>query len=354
MSKTETDVAQNLKDHIKGHILTVQKEYDWQVAKWKPFFNVVVDAQAAAFDTFKTTLENALKDSQRGAELLLMALSMAGGAAIGWLGTVVKGHLTSRFAKSPVFQDAFVPGGGYEIVKVSAGTLEETAAKAAYFGDKLEKGLGTGLDKLVAKVTPKTELKDVSRPATADLKSKLTQTIQKADYASFKTMITAVLDEEIRITTGQFGLWYSATHNDRDFGTKLLAAVKAKFNLPHLSPDSLETFGVNDIDDYIDKLRNKFAKDWFYYGNDPDEKGIKSLPDRIEKELWALWIIDQEFKVRSLPDPLIKSREVRGKDRIPLNHRIIKHLMVDLSGAVGQDMIDLEYKLQRGFSERSG
>ena len=346
MSKTETDVAQDLKSRFMGHIKTIETEYAWQVAKWEPFFDIVGDAQGKACDNFKSTIKEAIQDVTRGAELVLMALSMAGGAAIGWLGTMVKAKLTTTFAKSPIYQDAFVPGAGYEIVKVSGGTLDETAAKAAFFGDKLEKGLGSGFDKLVAKMTPKIELKNLPRPASQTLKTTMAQSIQKADYASFKTAIKAVFTEEIQLTTAQFGLWHATTNNNQTFGQELLAAVKAKFKNPKMPAEQLEMHGINEIDDYIDKLRQQFAKDWFYYANDPDSNGIRYLHEKIEKELWAMWIIDQEFKVtRTHP---MHPPAARGKDKIPLNHRIIKHLLVNM-GATGQDMIDLEYKLQRGF-----
>jgi hypothetical protein len=103
------------------------------------------------------------------------------------------------------------------------------------------------------------------------------------------------------------------------------------------------------IDQYVDKLRNQYAKDWFYFRNNPDLTAIRSVDDRIELELWALWLLDQEFKVIEKPETLIgPSRSALGKDRIPLNHPILKHLVKDLYVTNG-GIIDLEYSLQRGL-----
>jgi len=42
----------------------------------------------------------------------------------------------------------------------------------------------------------------------------------------------------------------------------------------------------------LDKQRRIWAKEWLYYGNDPNLRPQQELEHNLERQIWALWIID--------------------------------------------------------------
>lgn len=343
--RTEIDVAQDFKTRYMGHVNTIKTEYERQLKKWKPYFEVMADAQAVAAKSLQDTVTLQAQAQARAAQVAMAAVGMVGGVALGWLSGVLKNALTTKFSNSPVFKDMFVDG-EYHVIQVTGGTVGETAALAGFFADTLQKGTQHVFDAVLAKVMPTTDIQASPKPSTQALR----QVIEQGDYASFKTRITAALDEESLLAYQVFGTLHGNINNDNRFGDKLLEKVKEEWfkKFPKIKPTitALEKDGEKMIDQQVDKLREEYAKDWFYYGNNPDIGMLMDLNKRVEKQMWALWILDQQYKPHVIQLHTMNSQTViYGNDKVKLGRPIISRIAVDLLGG-GQAMLDLEHSLR--------
>ena len=327
MAKTREDVAQNLKSYFLGAIGTMEKEYEWQIAKWKPYFALVASAQSKAQAGVNKVLDQVRSDAHAADQLLLMAVSFAGGAAIGWFANKVKMDIYPKYAAKVHWEDSFTHL-GYST------KLTHDAARAAFFGDTIKGALGLGLDQVVKKITPE-DPKD--RDKSKDVQ--LSNLLRGSNYATFQNSINAQIDEEIRSMKALFGKMHTNANNNLALGHELLDALEESKN-PKTPLEQLEVIGTTRIQKYVDGMRANFAKEWWYFGNNPDLSTLRSLDDKIELELWALWVLDQDFKVVQV----LNTKVVMGKDRIPLVHRIMSRLV---NGLFQTALIDLEYHTQR-------
>ena len=332
MAKTREDVAQNLKSHFIGTIGTMEKEYAWQIAKWKPYFALVASARSKAEANVNKVLEQVKSDARAADQLLLMAVSFAGGAAIGWFASKVKADIYPKYAAKVQWEDSFSHL-GYST------KLTHDTARAAFFGDTIKGALGLGLDAVVKKITPE-DPKD--RDKSQDVQ--LSRLLRGSDYATFENAINGQIDEEIKSMLALFGKMHTNANNNLALGHELLNALEESKN-PRTSPDQLEIIGTARIQKHVDGMRANFAKEWWYFGNNPDLSTLRSLDDKIELELWALWVLDQDFKIVQV----LNTKVVMGKDRIPVTHRITSRLV---NGLFQTALIDLEYHTQRtvGFA----
>ncbi len=334
MAKTLEDVAQNLKARYLGHIDTISREYDVQISKWRPFFDLVADAQETAVGELKRVIKEAQKQDELLTALVMLALQFVGIGALGWLSKVVKTEVYPRVAGKVVWVDSFTKGGYQSVSHLSYDT-----ERAAYFGEMIEKRGDKVVDKTLELLKPKDE-GSPSRTAT----NRLRGAVSTPRFATFRTAIKAVFDEEILRVKTVLGALQAKTNIDATLGQRVLDLARRRTSGQSITPELLEEAGFWILDDFVDGLRQEYAK-WFYFGNNPDLSALGRLAHKIEIELWATWFLDQDYKVTNKSDPLITGREVLGKDRIALKHSIVEHLLVDL-GQTGSDMIDLEYDLQ--------
>ena len=315
MAKSREDVAQNLKSYFMGCIEVIEKEYGWQIAKWKSYLKKVVAAQKAAQKSQNDILDKVQKDAAAASELGLLTLSFVGGMAIRWLSEKVKSDIYPRYASKIDWQDGFT-NDGYASWRVASNSFSD--ARARFFGDSILVGGGLALNKVIKAVTPsgpKVHDKAINAPLS---------------YLDYENRISLTFDSEIQSMLALLAKMYTNANNNLTLGQSILDDIPESKN-PRIPPDQLEVIGVQRIASDFDKIRADFAKNWYYFGNNPDLTYLTSLDDRIEVELWALWILDQDFKYHTYQDSFTHdSIEVRGKDDIPLTHRIFEHLTDDL------------------------
>src|SRR5262249_39354634 len=83
-----------------------------------------------------------------------------------------------------------------------------------------------------------------------------------------------------------------------DYGTACLARLyRVNPHSKRMKPAAVEDVAKKMIRDDLDKIRSAWAKQWFYYGNNPQVLSAAEMSDSIERELWALWILDEQFKL---------------------------------------------------------
>lgn len=53
------------------------------------------------------------------------------------------------------------------------------------------------------------------------------------------------------------------------------------------------------ITEQVQRLREQWANEWFYYGHDPNLREQPVLEEEMEREIWALWIRNHKFTMKN-------------------------------------------------------
>jgi hypothetical protein len=90
-----------------------------------------------------------------------------------------------------------------------------------------------------------------------------------------------------------------------------MSAGDAALKEPHkYLAEFRETRAKSLLDKHIDSVRLYWAKEWFYYGNDPVEPDRTQFRLEIEREIWALWIMTQDYQ--AVISKVRRERQLRG------------------------------------------
>jgi hypothetical protein len=286
------DVEERLKDHAARLADGIWKEYQEQITKWTAYLNLVADQQIAAKDSFQATLQDIKRKAEEAEQFAMMALSLIGMAACTWIGALVELELYPRVAGKVVLSDGFKEGKYW--VK-SREEYSEFAAK--FFGDEIKELLGHPLDKLFELVMPE------AGSSNAKINDAFWNSILGSNLGSFRTNIVNGLAAASQDVMDQLRTLSTNIDDKQDFGKAVLREVDKRFprsksRSQEAADDLLERNGRTLLDDYFYKLRQRYAKDWFYYGNDPVTSRLPLLAFHFEVQIWALWILNQDWKMK--------------------------------------------------------
>jgi hypothetical protein len=82
----------------------------------------------------------------------------------------------------------------------------------------------------------------------------------------------------------------------QDYGRSCLARLhRLNPRAKKAKPDEQERLGKEMIVADVDRQRKEWAPQWLYYGYNPFAESFDKMSDKIEKEIWANWIIAQDF-----------------------------------------------------------
>ena len=328
MAKTEEDVAQNLVRLNDEVINLLVQEYAWQIAKWKDPLNTIADAYTEALKQVNSVIDQVVSRQKAATELVLGAMMLAGGAAVGWLAPMANKALQSKYKST--FQDIFVDGEYFVQMVATPG-----AARAKYFGEVIKPGMDAGVNAGI-KALFSSDAKGENEAFNA---------IRSVSYLSFKTSFEKVFNKEIELTGTELGKLKHAATLNRNFGHDIMDSVRKDpwANAKNVTLDQLEEIASNSIYNSYDYIREQWAKDWFYFGNNPGIRGWDSLPDEMEIALWAMWVRSQDFKVLNFG----MIQVIDGKDKVQPAHPIMLRLTKDLFQT---RLIDLEYHSHNPWS----
>lgn len=263
----------------------LQREYNIQLSKWKKHVNRVGGAYFTAVTQHNTVLKAARDKQQADNELTMAALSFVGGLAMSWISGYLQYRLSPRFFdmtpryvfsrdSQGLLTDGF-KSFPHEYVHIFGHIFGELPKEIVEFGadltiktDPRENGIGSALAGLAVSANPEI----------------------------FKMNLENALEEESQKTTKSIGGLAMTILNSQDYGK---ACLKRLHRLqPHsvkANPDMQEVLAKKMIVDDLDRQRRQLAKQWFYYGNDPLQENLYDMSDKIETEIWASWILDQDF-----------------------------------------------------------
>jgi hypothetical protein len=224
--------------------------------------------------------------------------------------------LYPKLAGKTVWKDVFTSKG---LVTRASRHWNEMAAD--FFGSVAEKGLEGGLDRAFEKVYPK-EPDKITEPVG------LKTAIMNAEPEQLRVELRNTVRVESARVIDTLETVRSTIDNPRtDFGGAILEALARRYP-GKMDPSRQLVMALDLLDDGFDKLRLAYARKWYYYGNNPGSRPFAQLVLRMEKAIWALWILDQEYQVVAEPDPLVtQNYHISGKDGIGPGPELMRRLV---------------------------
>jgi hypothetical protein len=264
---------------VDGHL---QREYDLQLSKWKIYINRVGGAYGQAFKRHEGTLQAAKAKQKAESEMVMLAFSFVGGIALSWVSGVIQFQLVPRFlkmtpryvvARGPFFTDGFTDPKPSQLV---AGKI---------FGElpKSLKNLGAdvAIDIKARDEASGTALSGLGMSPSPEL---------------FQMNLENAMEEEKQKTIRSIGSLALGILQKQDYGRSCLARLyRLNPRAKKAKPDEQERMGKEMIVADVDRQRKEWAPQWLYYGYNPFAESFEKMSDKIEKEIWANWIIAQDF-----------------------------------------------------------
>ncbi len=331
------------------------REYEYVIGKWEDYINRVIDAEKMALDEHQKVLNAVLnqiqQQQQAGAMFAMLALTLVTGPALSWIGGAIQYKLYPLLASQNRWKTAMVymqnrlgKGNSY---RMSISESEHNRVAAKIFGDAASNvaqqvGVERFLGRMVANISPRANTKThqelsalLQIPANApsrdlhqSLRTRMEASLRDEKEKTVKTISDMALELR-RSSTFIKGAY--------EFFVKLNAQVRGgNVGVQQMAADRF-------VERMVDEQREKWAKEWLYYGNLPPQTSIVEMSRKIEREIWAMWIIDQEFTLYSQQkgsfagevDGTWEELYVAGRDGLAF-HSLIVARLTDLGVVIPQ------------------
>lgn len=352
--KDELVIENAILQHAYNLLATeVPKEYALQLLEWEKYINRVVDAQIKALQNHQDVLTKILNEQQKAAQqnaaMCMFALSLIAGPALSWLSGTIQYKWYPQLRSQPKLAHTYFYVEGRKnpakSIRMEYTADEYNKVAAKIFGDASADiiqnvGIDVFLTKGVEKITRQVDAyKKVDMPAANAAADQLD---------SYRTSIVNAFKDEQAATVETIGKFASKLISDSTIRQNFGAAVLAKLDReqPQLKNASLrerQEAGKKVVEEIVDKFRNHWADQWFYYGHNPPLTSTTEISRRIEREIWAMWILQQKFQIKlramhSTNDGITLSyygQDAEGSDKIVFHSLIIKRL-IDLGVVLPQ------------------
>lgn len=332
------------------------REYEGQIGEWQKYINNVVDAEKEAVANHQKVLNEMAAEEKAKAELeaklAMLALSFLTGPLLSWIsGTIqyklvpkLTGKVNQKFVEN-IQRDAINRIGSDRIGDIPSNQVigsftEETHEKIAAktFGDFAKaraENIGSGVMSVFSS-SDKQKIPERGKGNSYQQLTSLANQTSSVDQmlASLKTTLeNALIDERTKTTKAisDLGLYIKRHLN---WGKLTLQEMyKVKPETKKLSGKQLEWEAYKYVEGKVDEERKKWSEQWIYYGYNPPNTSIHEMSRMIERELWALWILDQDYKVITGTRHYYgKEREsweytkIEGKDKLPFGQTLLGRL----------------------------
>lgn len=280
----------------------LKEEYDSQIrSKWQPHINRMVDAQTEALNRHQKVLDAARKQIEKEREaafgLVMLALSIVSGPLLSWVAGKIQYTWFPKFTEKLKDRETFIryPGQGSKLVYIDIWHHDEVWAKV--FGDLGKQIGGLGIDAVHKVTTPN------SNPAQTAI-----QNAANSSQSSFKTNLENAMLAEADLTIKAIMSVAMTINENSNYGAECLQKLKRITPLataPKTTEKELELMAKAMIRSDINTQREKWADEWFYYGNDPIQTA--GMSESIELELWGLWVLNEKLHLvteSGVKDPL--------------------------------------------------
>ena len=232
------------------------------------------------------------KELEAATGLAMLAFSLVAGPVLSWVAGKIRYNLFPKYASSPQMRERLVFiaekdsmwGKEHHLFEV-----DHDKVWAKVFGDLGKEVAGLGIDAALKVVTP-----DSSAAKNA------IQSAAISNQVSFKTSLENAMLAEADLTIKAIMSVAMSINANSSYGAECLQKLKRlnpRLKNPKVSEDELEPMAKAMIRNDINKQRQEWADQWFYYGNDPGPS--LGMADGIELELWGLWILNEKLKTKT-------------------------------------------------------
>lgn len=346
MSENNDLIEYEMRQHAYDMLaINTVREYEDQVGEWQKFINRVVDAHEDAVKNHQKVLNEMAAEEKAAAELngmiCMLGLSLVTGPLLSWISGTVQYNLvpkltgssktvfvnSTKLPTSP-FDDLFPVGQFTEQVhnKVTAKMIGDFAEdRAANIIDGLLSPFSNEKDKIPERA------KGSSFQKLTFFSNRLSSTTDQA-LMSLRTTLEEALIDERRQTVGAITNLATNIKGNMSWGKSTLEKMyKEKPETKKLIRDSLKLEGYKYVEKLVDEARVKWTA-WTYYGYNPPDISILEMSRMIEREIWALWILDQDFKQKqytyiSTDDVDHTYNRYVGRSKLPFEHILVDRLV---------------------------
>lgn len=331
---------------LEGH---VQGEYESQILEWKKYINRVVDAERDALKSHQDVLNKVIneqqKADQRSAMFAMIALQLLAGPALSWITGAIEMRVmpkllsTNRMSSTLVdLQTSLSQKPKQFIMWKSETEYSQIASKV--FGELSSNAVSKlAFDPIIAAITkvPERNNNNLSYQELMNV-SLIPDNAESRDlHDSLKTRLeNALMDEERKTKNQILDLAIKIQRNPLIGKVVLEHLYKKRPEVAKMNIRDKQTAAERFVESIVDGHREKWAQEWLYYGNNPPTTSTTEMARKIEREIWAFWILDQEFKVKeSTTGTMIGEYYEKGptriwaegRNKIELHPLIVDHLI---------------------------
>jgi hypothetical protein len=284
-------LADDLKQYMINRItVDLAPEWGYQYDRWNKFLeNIVSPAFGDAFNGQQATLKASEKAKEALWDLAKIGLSIIGQVTLSWVAGKIQYEYLAKV--NPVIK--------YKTIKVDTNYKVSLSGQYVDY-DKVAPKVYADMSKELGKLG----LGEVTKSVPIDSVSPADGSgVAKAGNPDdFKREIVGVLDSQKTKLTATIGAFADKILDDSkiDWGGEQVKRLGNKYPELHKLPyQEQRRRGELMLNDDLDKMRRNWANNpvWFYFGNIPFTYSRFELARTIERELWALWVLDQDYKV---------------------------------------------------------
>ncbi len=300
------DLGFQLKTHLYNMLVNnLTWEYMDQIEAWKLYIEDVSDVAKSAMDSHTSTLQAANAELQSIQEkefaMAMLLLNMFATTAIAWVGAAISVKYAPKLTtttKTIVDQKLKLINDRYLAGFTAFRPTTTTVKVANPIADKMLGDMGKAAAGYVNGL-----LQKQLQPSAPAFKAPDDGFIQKTnDWQSFRTgMLTALYAQQQQGQQQIRGIANSVENNAVMVGQALVDRLfREQPTLKSLKGTDGDNkrylAGAAMINKSLNDQRDKWADDWFYYGNDPPQ--LRWNEDILmERQLWAMWMVEEQIEV---------------------------------------------------------
>ncbi len=271
----------------------IKNEFDHQIALWEDHIKLQALDCRTAFANFNGTLAEAKIKQAEAFALAMLALSFIAGPALSWLSGTIQYKIVPKLASSSkkvrekvsIIAKEGPPSTSYSVT-LESNQADYSKVSAKIFGDMsvvATRALGGTM--LASPDWPRATVEAVADAADPDV---------------FKTKLELALNAQADTILNHIGAVAHAINENPTYGRPWL--VKGNSTSPTKNPTAdlpevQEARATKLVREELETMRQAMARQFYYYGNDPVPYDSESVQLAIEREIWALWILAQDFHV---------------------------------------------------------
>jgi hypothetical protein len=309
MSNDRVLAAIDLKQYAINLLDSVGDEIDQQFDKWaKPhvgFLDSLCAAHGDAADDQVGYLKEDAEDKRRAFERAMFVLSLLQLGATDWLGAAIELRLAPKLVQE------------YEKIPIK---LPER-----WITDMRERG------------TLKRAQTDIQRKVFGDFSNDMTDLVysfasqklvppfgfeplnpKKAAYApdakTFAHEIYVEVDRQQKAVKQIVNHFKEKLNGSSEAGGQIVDKV-LKENKQLKNPDlkAIMNAGRKFLDGLFDTYRNQWATEWYFYAYDPPQPRWSKVRRNLEGQIWAVWVVQQDFAVAAMGGDLYRIAGASGR-----------------------------------------